>query len=87
MMTEGKIANDGDAGAPEERSEKRGDLPFVAAVLEPADHDATDRLQSTSEPKRGQHAVEPVRGLVDVFPEPDSLVDPEIVRRVREARR
>src|SRR5947209_15313128 len=80
-MTEGKVAHNRNRERGEELAQQELDLGFAAAVFQLPDDHTTDAFESTGQPQGGQHAVDAVRAFLDLFPEPDSAVDPEVVRR------
>src|SRR5205807_9783155 len=87
QMTERKVTDDRNSAGRKEFVQQRGQLGLVSAAFELADQHTSDASQSTRQPEGGQHTVQPVKRLVDVFPEPDSIVDPEVIRSSRQRRR
>src|ERR1051326_9641319 len=84
IMTEGKVAHNRNRERGEELAQQELELGFAAAVFQLPDDHTTDAIESTGQPEGGQHSVDAIRTFVDLFPEPDAAVDPEVVRRAGE---
>src|SRR5438045_2626055 len=86
-MPERQIAHNGNAARPEKFAEKRLHFGVVSAAFQLPDQHTLDVSQSTRQPQVGQHSIDAIHRLVDVLPEPDSVVDPEVIRSSHERRR
>src|ERR1043166_4386393 len=83
-MTEGEVAHNRKRERGEELAQQELDLGFAAAVFQLPDDHTTDAFESTGQPEGGQHSVDAIRPFFDLLPEPDSSVDPEVVRGSRQ---
>ena len=84
MMAERQIAYDRNVAGGEKFVQQRLDFGVAPAPFQLPDDHSSDFFQSTGQPEVGQHTVDAIERLVDVFEEPDAVVDPEIVRRAGE---
>src|ERR1051326_3932855 len=80
IMTEGKVAHNRNRERGEELAQQELELGFAAAVFQLPDDHTTDAFESTGQPEGGQHSVDAIRPFFDLLPEPDSSVEPEVVR-------
>src|SRR5260221_11149592 len=87
IMAERKVSDNRNSIGTKEFVQQRVQLGLVSAAFQLPYQQTSDASKSTRQPEVGQHAVDAIQRLVNVFPEPSSVVDPEALRRPGERRR
>src|SRR5258707_11982783 len=84
IMAERKVSDNRNSIGTKEFVQQRVQLGLVSAAFQLPYQQTSDASKSTRQPQVGQHAVDSIHRLVDILPEPDPVVDPEVVGRGRE---